>query len=118
MDYCASFPDSTVFCMAGRDSVVGVATCHGLDGPGIESRQGEIFCYRPDRSWALPSLLYTGYPVSSPGAKQHLWRYHPSASSAKVKGRLVIPLLLMWAFIVCSRVNFTILYIIFSMFHS
>ena len=27
----------------GRDSVVGVATCYGLDGPGIESRWGRDF---------------------------------------------------------------------------
>jgi hypothetical protein len=27
----------------GRDSAVGVATPHGLDGPGIESRRGQDF---------------------------------------------------------------------------
>ena len=27
----------------GRDSSVGIATCYGLDGPGIESRQGRDF---------------------------------------------------------------------------
>jgi len=33
----------------GRDSSVGVATRYGLDGSGIESRWGEIFCVGPDR---------------------------------------------------------------------
>jgi len=30
-------------------SVVGIATVYGLDGPGIESRWGEIFRTSPDR---------------------------------------------------------------------
>jgi hypothetical protein len=29
--------------MVGRDSVAGIATCYGLDGPGIESRWGRDF---------------------------------------------------------------------------
>jgi len=43
----------------GRDSVVGIATCYGLDGPVW----GEIFRTRPDRPYGLPSLLYNGYRV-------------------------------------------------------
>ena len=46
-----------------RDSSVGTATQYGLDGPGIESRWGEIFHTRPDRSWGPPSVLYGGYRV-------------------------------------------------------
>ena len=34
---------------SGPGSVVGVATAYGLDGPGIESRWGEIFRTSPDR---------------------------------------------------------------------
>jgi len=34
----------------GPCSVVGIATRYGLDGPGIESRWGEIFRTSPDRS--------------------------------------------------------------------
>ena len=30
-------------------TVIGIATCYGLDGPGIESRGGEIFRTCPDR---------------------------------------------------------------------
>ena len=39
-----------------QDSVVGMATCYGLDGPGIEFRfgGGEIFTTGPDRSGAEP----------------------------------------------------------------
>ena len=34
--------------MRGPGSVVGIATAYGLDGPGIESRWGEIFYTCPD----------------------------------------------------------------------
>jgi len=33
----------------GLGSVVGIATAYGVDGPGIESRWGEIFRTSPDR---------------------------------------------------------------------
>ena len=49
-------------------SVVGTATGYGLDGPGIESWWGEIFCTCPDRPGGPPSLLYNGYRVF-PGGK-------------------------------------------------
>jgi len=29
--------------LAGRDSTFGIATCYGLDGPGIESRCGRDY---------------------------------------------------------------------------
>ena len=34
---------------SGPGSVVGIATAYGLDGPGFESRWGEIFRTSPDR---------------------------------------------------------------------
>jgi hypothetical protein len=49
--------------LSGPGSVVSIATGYGLDGPGIESRWGEIFRTCPDRPWGPPSLLYTGYRV-------------------------------------------------------
>ena len=53
----------------GWDSIVGIVTCYGLDGPWIESRWGgEIFRTRPDRLWGPSSLLYNGYWVF-PGGK-------------------------------------------------
>ena len=53
----------------GPGSSVGTATDYGLDGPGIESRWGEILrC--PDRPWVPPSLLFNGYQVFSGGRKR------------------------------------------------
>ena len=53
----------------GTDSVFGIASGYGLDGPGIESPWGEIFRTCPDRPWGPPSLLYNGYRVF-PGGKE------------------------------------------------
>jgi hypothetical protein len=47
----------------GSGSSIGIATGYGLDGPGIESRWGEIFRNWPDRPWGPRSLLYNRYPV-------------------------------------------------------
>ena len=44
----------------GRDSSVGIASRYGLDGPGIESRLGEIFRTCPDRPWCPPNLFPGG----------------------------------------------------------
>jgi len=41
--------DESTFSLGGPGSVVGIATTYGLDGPGIESRWGEIFRTSPDR---------------------------------------------------------------------
>jgi len=40
-----------------------IATRYGMDGPGIESRWGEIFHTRPDRPCVSPNLLYNEYRV-------------------------------------------------------
>jgi len=73
----------------GRDSSVGIATRYGLEGPGIESRWGEIFRTYPDRLWGPPSLLYNGYRVF-PGGKRRPERDadHTPPSSAEVKKEL------------------------------
>jgi hypothetical protein len=44
-------------------SLVGIATCYGLEGQGIKSRWGEIFRTYPDQLWGPPNLLYNGYRV-------------------------------------------------------
>ena len=54
--------------LGGPGSSVSIATAYGLDGPGIESRWGEIFRTCPDRPRGPPSLLYNGYRVF-PGGK-------------------------------------------------
>jgi hypothetical protein len=50
------------------DSSARIATRYGLEGPGIESRWGEIFLTYPGRLQSPPSLLYNGYRVF-PGGK-------------------------------------------------
>jgi hypothetical protein len=60
--------NSNYMLYSGPGSSVGIATAYGLDGPGIESRWGEIFRTSPDRPWGPPSLLYNGYRVF-PGGK-------------------------------------------------
>ena len=54
--------------MCGPGSSVGIATDYGLDGPGIESRWGEIF--RPSKTGpeAHPASCTMG-TVSFPGVK-------------------------------------------------
>ena len=90
-----------------RDSSVGIATRYELDGPGIESRCGEVFRTCLDRPWGPPSLLYNS-TRSFPGVK---------------RGRGVTltphPLLVPWSWnplwvvrpvqslIACTRVHFT-----------
>ena len=69
---------------SGPGSLVGMATGYGLDGPGIESRWGEIFRTSPDRPWGLPSLLHNGYRVF-PGGKERPGRdADPSPPSSAV----------------------------------
>ena len=53
----------------GRDSAVGIATRYGLDGPGIESRKGEIFRTRPETPGAYPASCTMG-TGSFPEAKR------------------------------------------------
>ena len=58
----------------GRDSSVGIATCYGMDGPGIESRWQLDFPH-PSRS-ALGSSQppYNGYRVFPGGKAAGAWR--------------------------------------------
>jgi hypothetical protein len=50
------------------DGVVGIATRYRVEGTGIESKWGKIFCTYPDWLRGPPSLLYNGYRVF-PGGK-------------------------------------------------
>jgi hypothetical protein len=54
----------------GPGSWVSIATEHGLDGPGIESRWGWDFLNCLDRPWGPPSLLYNGYRVFPEGRQR------------------------------------------------
>ena len=66
-----AWPEITLLTLpfGGTGSSVGIATDYGLDGPGNESRWGEIFLL-PDRPWGPPSLLNNGYRVFTGGGKR------------------------------------------------
>jgi hypothetical protein len=68
----------------GPGSVFGIATGCGLDGPGIESRAGEIFRTCPDQPWGPPSLLYNEYQVFPGGKKRPGRDVDPSPPSSAV----------------------------------
>jgi hypothetical protein len=89
----------------GRDSSVGTATGYKLDGPGIESRLGEIFCIRPDRPWGPLSLLYNGYRVFPGGLAAGADADHPPLLAPRSRISRAIPLLPLWAFGACYRAN-------------
>jgi hypothetical protein len=61
-----------------------------------------------------PSLLYNGYCVSFPGAKQPKHGFdHRPPSSAKLKVKSTATHLFpLWAFVACCRVNFTFGYLL------
>jgi hypothetical protein len=72
----------------GPGSIVGIVTGYGLDGPGIESWGGKIFCTCPDQPWGPPNLLYNGYRVF-PGGKERPGRDadpSPPSSAVVMKG--------------------------------
>ena len=72
-----------------RHSSVGTATRYGLDGPGIEIRQGvKIFRTRPDQPWGPPNLLCNAYQVFPGGKAARAWRWPPTPSSVEVKERV------------------------------
>ena len=75
----------------GRRSSVGIRSCYGLDGPGIESRCGQDFLH--------PSKLILGpakppiqwVPGVFPGCiAAGLGFNHPPPSSAEVKERVAL----------------------------
>ena len=61
-----------------RDSSVGIATCYGLYGLGVESCDGEIFRTRPDRPWGPSSFLYNGHRVFPGGKAAGAWCWPPT----------------------------------------
>jgi hypothetical protein len=61
---------STVNTLGGWHGLVSIATRYELDSLGIESRWRRDFLWtRPDRTWCLSSLMYSGYLVSLPEVK-------------------------------------------------
>jgi hypothetical protein len=74
-----------IYIYMGRDSSVGIATRYGLDGPGIESRWGEVFRNRPDLPWGLPNLLHNGYRVFPGGKSAEAWRLPPTHLATRLR---------------------------------
>jgi len=93
----------------GRDSSVGITTCYGLDGPGIESRWGTRFSAPfqtgPEHHPASYTMGTESLPVvKRPGRGVD----YPPPSNAEVKERVELYLYSpLWAFLACSKVNFT-----------
>jgi hypothetical protein len=54
----------------GRDSSVGIVTCYGLDGMGIESRRGRDFPHLSRQALRHTQFLVQGVPGHSQGVKQ------------------------------------------------
>jgi hypothetical protein len=77
-------------------SVVGIATRYGLEGPGIESRWGEIFRTYPDRLQGPPSLLYKGSGVfpGGKGGRGMMLTTHPLLVPKLRKSWAIIPITL------------------------
>ena len=70
----------------GRDSVIGLATRYGLDGPGIESWGTEVFCTRPDQPWGPIQPPVQWVPGLLPGGKEpERGVDNPHPCSAEVK---------------------------------
>jgi len=61
-------------CKVGRDSSVGIATRHGLDGFGIESRWERDFPHPSRPAMGPTHLLYNGYRVFPGGKAVGPWR--------------------------------------------
>jgi hypothetical protein len=89
----------------GRDSSVGIATCYGLDGPGIESRSGTEFSAPVQTGPGVHPASHTMGNGSFPGVKRpgrgvdnprpssvevkegvHIYIYTPSGPSWPVVG--------------------------------
>jgi len=93
-----------------RDSVVSVATRYGMGGPDIEFRWGEArFSATVQTGTDAHPDTYTMGTGSFPVVKRpERGDDYPTPSSAEVKERVELyPLLQLWVFVVCSRVNFT-----------
>jgi hypothetical protein len=72
-----------------QDSSVGIATCYGLDVPGIESQWGMRFSAPVQTGPGAHSASYTMGTGSFPGVKQPGRGIgHPFPSSTKVKERV------------------------------
>jgi hypothetical protein len=100
----------------GRDSSVGIATVYRLDCPGIESRWGVKFSALVQAGPVYhPESYKRGYQDFLEGKRSEHGVVHPHPSSAEVKERIELYLLLLhWTFVACSRVTFTFTFTCYS----
>jgi hypothetical protein len=75
-------------CHVGLDSSVGIATRYRLDGPGIESQQGEISPPVQTGPGAHPDTYTTGIQYFTGVKRPGRGVDHPPPSSAEVKERV------------------------------
>ena len=73
----------------GPESSVGIATRHGLDGPGIESRWRRDFPHlsRPAPEPTQPPVQWVP-GLFARAEEAEAWHYHQIPSSAEVKERV------------------------------
>jgi hypothetical protein len=93
----------------GRDSSVGIAVRHGLDGSEIEAGWEARFSAPVQTGPGAHPPSYTMGTESFPGGGDkaaEAWRWPSTPSSAEVKERVELYLYPLWALVVCSRVNF------------
>jgi hypothetical protein len=67
-----------IYIVLGRDSLVSIVTCYGLDGPGIESRGWRVFPHQFGPVLGPSSLQYNGYRVFPAGKAEGSWRCPPT----------------------------------------
>ena len=93
-----------IYYMLDQGSVVGIATRHGMDGPGIESQWGGARFFAPVQtcsgthptSYIMGTVSFSAVKLSGRGVDHPpLWRRSYRKSRA-------IPLLPLWAFVACS----------------
>ena len=91
----------------GRNGSVGIATRYGLDDPGIKSQWGREFPhpFRPALGPNKPPI--TRRTGSFPGVKRPGRDNHPPHLAPGWRRSRAIHLLPLWAFLACSRVNYT-----------
>ena len=102
----------------GRDNVVSIVTCYGLEGPGIESRWGRNFPHlsrlalgpgaHPDSCAMNGCRVFPG----GKGGRGVTLTTHPHLVPRSWKSR-AIPLLPLWAHVACYRVKLY-LYLIYA----
>ena len=95
----------------GRDSSVGIAIRYGLDGPGIESLWGPGFPHASRQALGPTQPPVQWAPALFPGGGWSVaLTTHPHIRRSWRKSRAT-PVLALWAFVACSKVNFTFFFL-------